>query len=185
MKRYILPAVGLVLVGFGVWAYIWWHSPSETKQFTAKNTAERVLGSEVTLIDWDAQYFTTRYPSDLRIVTSNEVPHGLTTGQYLLGSTVMNRTDQLAVTVGKLDGLSFEELPAIKLRRLKSDVYQPSSIAFAPEGSMAFTANNEFETSVFWAQGERYAAVVVSGSVVRATELRQQLEAVLTNWQWK
>jgi hypothetical protein len=185
MKRFAPLAFVVLVGGLGVWVYIWWHSPAETKQFTAKTTTEEVLGSELTLNDWNTQYFATRYPNDLRIITSNEVAHGLTSGQYLLGSTSLSRTDQLAVTVGNLGGLALEELPAIKLRLQKTDVYQPVDVSFAPEGSLVFTSEDSYETAVFWRQDSRYVAVVVSGSAARQANLWQQLEAVVTNWQWR
>jgi len=185
MKRLVLLGFSALLIGGSVWAYIWWHSPAETNQSTAKNATEEVLGTEVALTNWSTQYFTTRYPTDLRIITSNEVTHGLTSGQYLLGSTSPTHTDQLGVTVGNLDALTFEELPAIKLRLQKSDVYQPVKLSFAPQGAVAFTAQDAYEMSVFWHQDTRYAAVVVSGSSARQAQLQQALEAAVTNWQWK
>ena len=185
MKRYIFLGVGLVVVGLSVWGYIWWHSPAETKEFTTKSTAEKVLGSEQTLTDWNTSYFSTRYPSDLRIITSNEVAHGITSGQYLLGSISLDRTDQLAVTVGNLGGLALDELPAIKFRKQNQDTYQSISEPFTPEGGIAFEAPKNYEISVFWKNGGRYAAAVVSGSSARQENLQQQLEAVVKNWQWK
>ena len=185
MKRLLLFSFGGLLIGCAVWAYVWWHSPAETRQPTASSAMEEVLGTELALTNWNTHYFTTRYPSDLRIITSNEIPHGLTEGQYLLGSTFVNRTDQLAVTVGNLNGLVFDELPAIKLRRQKVDVYQPANIVFAPPRAVAFIAQDTYEIAVFWPQDTQYAAVVVSGSAARQTELQQELEAVVTNWRWR
>jgi len=185
VKRFIFLGIGVVMVGVSVWAYIWWHSPAETKKFTTKPTTEKVLGSEQTLNDWNTSYFSTRYPSDLRIITSNEVAHGITSGQYLLGSISLDRTDQLAVTVGSLGGLSFDELPAIKFRKQNPSTYQTLNPSFAPEGAAAFVSPDGYEKSIFWSMGGRYAAVVVSGSSARQESLQQQLEAVVKNWQWK
>lgn len=186
MKRFVFLGVGLVvLIGLSVWAYIWWHSPAETKQFSSESKTEKVLGSEQVLNDWVTSYFSTRYTNDLRVITNNEVSHGITSGQYLLGSISLDRTDQLAVTVGNLGGLALDELPAVKFRKQHQDVYQPASESFTPEGGVVFVAPSNYEKSVFWRNGERYAVVVVSGSSARQEILQQQLEAVVKNWQWK
>jgi hypothetical protein len=185
MKRLVFIACGALLIIGTIWAYVWWHSPAETKHFTASTETRDVLGSESTLATWNTQYFTTRYPNDLRVITSNEVAHGPILGQYLLGSTVMNRTDQLAVTVGTLEGSTFDELPAVKLRHQRTDVYQPVRLSFVPLNGVAFRAVDGYELSIFWPQGTRYAAVVVSGSSAREAELEQALEAVVMDWQWR
>jgi len=185
MKRFILVGGSILLIAAGVWTYMWWQSPAETKDFTAVDQkSQGVLGSNTVLTPWRTQYFTTSYPNNLRVITTNEVAHGLTEGQYLLGSASLSQTDQLAVTVGALDGLKFEELPAIKLRQQRTDIYQPVTVSYAPQGAVAFSTKNGYEMVVFWQQGGRYAAVVASGSSARQTELAGALESVVQNWQW-
>lgn len=185
MKRVIIACcAGILLLG-GVWLYVWWHSPAETKKFTAGDQAQDILGSETTLTPWSAQYFTTRYPANLRLITSNEVKHGITDGQYVLGSVSLQQTDQLAVTVGPLQRMTLSELPAVKMRQQRTDAYLPVERSFVPQGGVVFSGTGEYETAVFWQQDDRYAAVVVSGSSVRKAGLEQALQTVVTNWQWR
>lgn len=186
MKRLVIISCSIVAVVAGVWTYVWWQSPAETKETTAASQeTQGVLGSNTVLASWSTQYFTTRYPNNLRVITSNEVAHGLTLGQYLLGTASLREADQLAVTVGTLDGMRLEELPAVKLRQQRSDAYQATAVSFAPQGAMVFTAKSGYEMAVFWQQGTRYAAVVASGSAARQAELAQSIQSVVQNWQWQ
>lgn len=185
MKRVVLVAAGAMLIIAGAWGYIWWHGPAETKEFTVNHqTTKDVLGSELTLISWHPQYFSTRYPSTLRILTSNEVAHGATLGQYVLSSVSLKQTDQLAVTVGVLDDMTLDDIPSVKFREQHADIYQQTDRSFIPAGGIVFSAKEGYETAAFWRHGNRYAAVVVSGSPLRKAELEEALEAVVTNWQW-
>lgn len=184
MKRLIF--VGILVVGVAIWAFIWWQSPAETKNFTSyEQTGKSVLGSEVTLVAWQTRNFTTSYPDNLRVITSNEVAHGNTSGQYLLGTASLKQTDQLAVTVGSLQGTMLNDLPAIRLRQQHTDTYQPTHQSFLPDDSIAFSSTDDYEVAVFWQNEGRYAAVVASGSIVRQAELDQALEAIITHWQWR
>lgn len=186
MKRIIAACCGVAVLLGGIWLYVWWHGPAETKQFTAGDqTTQGVLGSETTLLPWRTAYFTTQYPSSLRIITSNEVAHGITTGQYVLGSVSLKQTDQLAVTVGALKDMTLSELPAVEMRRQHPEIYQPTDQPFIPEGGVAFSSKQDYEVAVFWQSGDRYAAVVASGSSARKAELDQALQAVAANWQWR
>lgn len=186
MKRVVLAVIGLMVAVTGVWAYAWWHTPAETKDFTTtRQTDKEVLGSESTLKNWTTQYFMTRYPNDLRVIASNEVSRGIIDGQYLLASTALNRTDQLAVTVGTLDGLTFEELPAIKIRRQNTATYHSIQLPEITSTNVSFVAPDTYELSTFWHEGSRYASVVVSGSSARSADLKQALEVVVQNWQWQ
>lgn len=187
MRRWIgLSLLVLALVGGG-WAYRWWHAPAERVNVSsAAQTQTGVLGSESKLLPWQTAYFTTRYPEDLRVITTNEVAHGITTGQYLLGSVSLKQTDQLAVTVGELGNMTLAELPAVKLRNLQTATYQSATRTFTPDGAVVFRKlTGGYETSVFWQNDGQYAAVVVSGLSTRQAELEQQLEAIVSNWQWR
>jgi hypothetical protein len=186
MKRFIIVCSALVMVIAGAWSYIWWQSPAETKEFTsADQNTHGVLGSNMVLTPWRTLYFSTSHPDTLRVITSNEVAQGLTLGQYLLGSASLTNTDQLAVTVGNLDGLTLDELPAVKLRQQRSDIYRPATVSFALPGVLGFSAKNGYEMAIFWQHEAKYAAVVASGSSARQAELAQALESVVENWQWQ
>lgn len=186
MKRLILICAGGLLLIAGVWAFWWWQSPAETRDFTSdEQTSQAVLGSEVNLVSWQTKHFTTRYPDNLRVITSNELAHGNTSGQYLLGAVSLKQTDQLAITVGTLEGSTLRELPAVRLRQQHTETYQPADRSFLPDGGLVFSSTKEYETAMFWRHGSSYAAVVVSGSAVRQAELEEALQAVVTNWQWR
>ena len=186
-RRWIMAVLAVALLGSGFWVYRWWYGPAESVEVSsAAQTQTGVLGSESKLLPWQTAYFTTRYPEDLRIITTNEVVHGITAGQYLLGSVSLKQTDQLAVTVGKLGTMTLTELPAIKLRNLQAATYQSATRTFVPDGAVVFRKlAGGYETSVFWQNDGQYAAVVVSGLSTRQAELEQQLEAVVSSWQWR
>lgn len=186
MKRWMLLLFVVLFLSGSVWGYHWWHGPAQSATVTTSDQTEQgVLGSESKLLPWQTEYFATRYPSNLRVLTSNEIAQGLTLGQYLLGSTSLEQTDQLAVTVGNLQGLRLAELPAIKLRQQQTGTYQATTRSFTPSGGFVFSRSDTYETAVFWQEGGRYAAVVVSGSSVRQAELEQSLQAVITDWEWR
>lgn len=188
MKRWTILSLFVLILGGGVWAYRWWHGPAESVVVSSTaQTQTGVLGSESKLLPWQTAYFATRYPEDLRVITTNEVAHGITTGQYLLGSVSLKQTDQLAVTIGGLGTMTLAELPAIKLRNLQAATYEPATRTFAPDGAVVFHKldGGGYETSVFWQNDGQYVSVVVSGLPARQAELEQQLEAVVSNWQWR
>ncbi|QQS20050.1 hypothetical protein IPL85_01160 [Candidatus Saccharibacteria bacterium] len=186
MKKWLIGIAAAIVLGIGTGGFIWWNQSAVTTVVTTDQEESRaVLGSQEKLFTWKTEHFITRAPSSLRVVSSNEVAQGMTTGQYLLGSTLLRRDDQLGVTVGTLGTMQLEELSAIKLRRLQSDVYAVSTRPFAPASALVFTKADTYETAVYWAQGSNYAAVVVSGSSVHKADLESTLEAVVTNWQWK
>ena len=186
MKKWFAVASFAVVVGLGTWAYMWWHGATTTSVVTVGDQTQTVvLGGESKLLVWETAVFATRYPDILRVITTNEVPHGITTGQYLLGSMSLKQDDQLAVTVGQLGTMRFDELPAVKLRRLQADTYQSAERSFAPAGGLVFQKTDGYETSVFWTHGNTYAAVVASGSPARRAELENALQAVVANWQWR
>ncbi|MCA9327578.1 hypothetical protein KDA14_03555 [Candidatus Saccharibacteria bacterium] len=137
------------------------------------------------LVPWETSAFTSRYPSNLRVITTNEVAQGITVGQYLLGSTNLRVTDQLAVTVGELGDINLADLPAVKFRATHPDAYEPTTRSFMPSGGVAFSRIDHYETAVFWQNGGRFAAVVVSGSSARQAELEQELASVIGEWQWR
>lgn len=186
MKRWVVAAIPIViLVLGGLWAYNWWQSPAETTVVNVADQTERgVLGSESKLIPWRTTLFATRYPANLRVITSNEVSQGITDGQYLFASTSLKRDDQLAVTVGKLSASSIEELSAVKFRRSKADIYQQATRTYAPAGAVVFSNSSSYETAIYWAEDGNYAAVVVSGSSANQADLETALQAVVANWQW-
>lgn len=184
MKRIVIAGLFVgVVVGLCAWGIVWWNSPANTQHYTSKSDTS-VLGNEVKLLSWRTRYFSTRYPSTLRTINSNEVARGNILGQYLLGSISLEQTDQLAVTIGKMGGLTLDEIPAVKLRAQQTDSYYPSNLSYAPRGSVVYSSSNSYETAVFWQyDADKYAAIVVSGSSVRQAELETVLESILTNWQ--
>lgn len=184
MKRIVIAGITLgILAGVGVWGVVWWNSPANTQHYTSSSDTS-VLGNEVKLLPWHTRYFSTRYPSTLRTINSNEVARGNILGQYLLGSTSLEQTDQLAVTIGKMGGLTLDQIPAVKLRAQQTDNYYVSNLSYAPQGSRVYSSSGSYETAVFWQyDADKYAAIVVSGSSVRHGELETVLESILANWQ--
>ncbi len=186
MKKWLVGFSAVIVLGFGAWIYLWWNQSATTTIVTTDTQDSRgVLGSQEKLYNWKTEFFTTRVPTSLRVITSNEVAHGLTTGQYLLGATSLSRDDQLAVTVGNLDAMRLDELPAVKLRSLQANAYRVATRSFMPTGGIAFSKIDTYETAIYWAHDTNYAAVVVSGSSAHKADLESALEAAVTNWQWR
>jgi hypothetical protein len=120
----------------------------------------------------------------MQLKTSNENPHNPIRAGYLFTGTVHSPADQVAITVGTMGLNRLLEIPGVKQRLNDTATYQPTEVTNAPEGAMSFKRTSDYETAVFWQEGNLYVALVVSGSPLRQAELDQTLQSVLTNWSW-
>jgi hypothetical protein len=181
--RKIWLVIPLVLViGASAGAYAWWQSPATTDTDQGTQEVNSVLGSETAVKPWQTSYFSTSIPTTLRVKTSND---SATYGSYLLTSISTHYSDQIGVTVAELGGNSLDEIPAVRLRLDKPDVYAPGNLSYAPDGAYVFTDEDGYETSIFWQHGNQYAAVVASGTSARRAELGEALADVVSNWNWQ
>lgn len=186
MKKILLIIAIVVPVAGGIWFYSWWSQPPSTNKVTvARRPQEDVLGSSTTIRTWSTLYFTSAYPSNFRIRNTNEVTQGNRLGQYMLSSTSIDKTDQLAVTVAIMPEDKLADLSDIKVRLLQPDMYIVTQKAYAPSGALVISRVDGTETAVFMKQGNRYASVVVSGSSTRQQILEQGLQTVVANWLWQ
>lgn len=178
-----LPAVLLMVAGGSL--YSWWQSPSSTTQVHSPQPASEVLGSQTSLQSWQTAYFSTRYPTSLRILTTTENTSRTIIGNYLLTSANPQYNDQAGVTVGTLGDGTFAEISAIKYRGQHPELFEVSSRAYAPSGAVVFNGLQAYETDIIWQHDSRYAIVAVTGSSARHAELEQTAAAIVSNWQWQ
>jgi hypothetical protein len=184
MKRWLM-LVSLVLVlGLAAWGYHWWNSSSSTSVVYTPETNRDVLGTQTTLRSWHTAYFATSYPSNLRVRTTNENSAATIIGSYMLSSVAAREQDQIGITIANMGNTTLTQESAVKFRLQHPERYTSVSRNYAPSGAYVFNDESGYETGVFWQTGDRFAAVVVSGSSARRAELESDLEAIVSNWQW-
>lgn len=164
--------------------YIWSSRPVTTTASTT-GTESNVRGSQISLSAYSGQQFSTQIPSTLALKTSSENKNGSISGQYLFVNRDKNQADQLAITIGTTQGADVREISAVKLRLMETETYEPVTLDYAPPGALGFQKKNGYEVSLFWRQDSRYAAVVVSGSILNKADLDEVSRTVINNWQWQ
>jgi hypothetical protein len=184
MKRYVLAMAGLLLLGAGVYGYHWIHSEaSSSVSVRPLQPVSDVLGSETSLKPWQTASFTTQLPTWLRQVSATDSPSDPAAHSYVVNGG-RDKDAQIAVTIASLGNNSLNEIPAVRVRANHADEYQPTAIAAAPDGAVAYQHVGSFETAVFWQYQGRYIAVVASGSTSQQSDIQTALASVLTDWQW-
>lgn len=183
-RRWLAIATFLVVIGIGYAGIHWANQPTSTSQSHTGKTDAAVLGSSSDLKPFVSPYFSTQIPADMLQKTSNENPRAAIRASYLFTSSKTSPGDQAAISVGTMGLSQLSEISGVKQRLNDPDMYQPTTIANAPQGAVAFTRSESYETAVFWQENNSYVAVVVSGSPLRQAELDQTLQAILTNWSW-
>jgi hypothetical protein len=179
----VIAGAMLVIVGLAVGVGIWGNSPARTS--SSISTAETtVLGSETGTTKLSTSYMDIVVPDNLRLKTSTENQFGSIVGQYLISGKSFRDSDQVGITVGKLDNAQIDQISPVQFRSRDPVTYQPSSLANTPAGALVFVAPNGYEKSVFWTHGDLYAAVVVSGSPGQVTSLDEVLSVIINSWQW-
>jgi hypothetical protein len=185
-KRLILAFASVFIIGCIYGIYSWWHGQSTTSAISyGAAPSGVVLGAQTSLINWQTPYFITRYPSSLRKISTAQTPDNPVMASYVFTGTGSEDSDQLAITIGSLNGSPLSDISAIQLRKDEASEYTQSSRSFAPSGAVVFDEIGNYETSIFWQHGDQYAAVVTSGLVSDSTDLEQDLSDVVSNWQWQ
>lgn len=185
VKRLLIVLPLLALAASGTWVYNWWNKPSFASGLEQTTQGQNdVLGSQTTLQKWRTDYFTTLIPTNLQLKTSDQDTSKSIEGSYLLGNTEPQMDEQVGITIGRVGNGTLQETPAVKLRLNNPEVYAPTSVNYAPADSLVFTKVGSFEQSVFWQHGNRYAAVVVSGTSIDQTGMDQIAANIISNWQW-
>lgn len=129
--------------------------------------------------------FSSVLPDNIVIKNRVTKPQGIVLERLLAASAQQRQSDQLAVTVGRLPAEGLGELSDIQLRLRNPGDYRAVELLAAPEGAYAFRKTAGFEISVFWADEQRFAAVVISGTTDRAGPLKTALDNLLENWRWQ
>lgn len=182
-KKIFIAAICLLIFGGAFWFYKWSNSPASTSDAISAGSRD-VFGSQIKLTSYSGQYFTTQIPSTMLLKTSTENSSSPTPGLYLFKHSDIGIGDQLGITIGTMQSPSLDEVSAVKLRATQPDRYRKSNLENSPEGAIVFNTTDDFETSIFWSNGSKYAAVVVSGSSLRQAELSNVVGSVIANWQW-
>jgi hypothetical protein len=184
MKRYILSAAALLLLGAGMFGYRWIYSEAKTSVVVKPvQPVNDVLGSETSLKSWQTGQFTTQMPSWLRQTSASDSAHDSLAGSYVV-SGGRNKDAQLAVTIASLGNNALSEIPAVSFRNNRPEEYKPAAMPAAPDGALTFYRIGSYERSVFWQYRGHYIAVVASGSSSEQADIQTALDSVLSNWQW-
>lgn len=173
-----LSALLLVAVSFCVW---WWAS-RPVESHTSSTTTQVAAVVSKAPYDFESPYFKTRLAGDL-VVRSNQEGD---TAQLLQQIVAMNESnDQMAITLGLLNGGSLNDLSIVKFRDAKPEIYTRVSIAGMPTDAIVFRSQvPQYELAVFWPKDTLYAAIVSSGQVARQQELDTQMMTTVSSWQW-
>lgn len=135
--------------------------------------------------------FVTTVPADITIKSNQTTPHGDVVEQMFLSSTATSIehpiSDQLGITIGMIPSGGMKAISDIQLRLSNSGTYGRIQRDEITNDHMAFIKQDDrdYEVSVFWNDGQRYASVVVSGTPARQSELEQMLHSILSSWQWQ
>ena len=178
----LIAIIFTILAGVG-YIYYWASSPATSKIITTStaSSVQTLKDQKVSLAN-----FSTVADGDMRI-QQDKIGNGSPIfEQVVMLSNNVQAGDQVAITIGTLDSGGLVESSGIKLRTIQTDNYKPlRSFNSAPEGAIMFAKQNGYEKSVFWSNGNKYAAVVVSGNVARSNQLDALLAKVLKNWTWQ
>jgi hypothetical protein len=174
----ILVSAGLIV--FNSWA----NSPARSVGVVQRNDGE-VAGESVTLSTkpFGTAFFKTAVPINFALKSSIEQTEGPVLVQSLFSGASSSPgsriADQLAFTVGVLPPEKLDGVSAVMMRSRTGEVYSPVVLDWLPVGARAFT-----KLSVFFASDTRYAAVVVSGSPDRMSQLQEVVKNIYQSWNW-
>jgi len=177
----------LLLIGLLISSFIYWATrPNSTKPAITAVQGASTTNSQKPLT---TEHFTTTIPESLVVKSQDSTSHGLVLLQLFLASknTSINKplTDQLAITIGKTPSDGFSGITDVQFRMQRPNIYDTSVPINYPSGAQAFVKIEDgYELSVFWPKDSRYAAIVVSGTADRKTELNTLMQNVLSNWSW-
>ena len=181
---------GLVAIfGVGLVAFLIWArqpgkqvtSSSDVQGASTKHESKNLSGAN----------FATRIPSDMIVKTNQTTAHADVLEQLFVTSsaTSINNpvSDQIGITIGKVPMTGLVDISDIRLRLAHADVYSPINRDELPYEHYAYIKqdNSEYQISVFWAEGQKYASVVVSGDATKQSRLDSIMHDILSNWQWQ
>lgn len=184
-RRWLLLAVVVVFVGGLAGLYAWMQSPVTNHGVSVVPEPSNVLGSQIQLVPFDTDYFSTSIPSFLQRKTATESDSAPVSGQYLFKHVQINIGDQLGITTGLLNGSSLPEVSGVKVRQSEPERYEQVARTNMPDGAIVFERKDQYETAIFWQENGRYASVVVSGGGERRAQLEEIVSSVINNWQWR
>lgn len=184
MKKWPWLTALVVVIIIGGFALAYWASRPVSTESSSTIQKDRtdVLGATNSVATFNSPYFSTQIPENMLLKTSNENSKGPIYANYLFTNVKTSLSDQIAITVGAMGLNSLTETSGVKQRLNEPETYQKVTIENAPQGAVSFKKTEGYETAVFWKQGAKYFAVVVSGPPQRVAELDQMLQTVLTNW---
>jgi len=107
--------------------------------------------------------------------------------QLLAHSSNLKYSDQLAITVGTIPAGGLSEVTDYKYRTSNPQLYKVTPRTDLAPAAVSFTRVNDdgsHEQTIFWPDGQRYAAISVTGTFNRQTSLETMLYTLLQSWQW-
>ncbi len=176
----------IFLCALGLYAFKWAAEPSVSK--SPESAVEGAVSTQ-TYNELNNDYFSTYIPSNFVQKSQNKTIHGNTLLQlfYANKSSLSDAPikDQLGITIGTLTQEGLNGLSDVHLRTRNSTDYNEIIGEAFSEGSRVFEKQTgDYEISVFVPHGSHYAAVVMSGTTDRSTEISNQIKLILKSWQW-
>lgn len=183
--RLAVIVICLSLLAAGTSFFAWSRQPARGVVLQNEKGTD-VKGSSSTQEYFETSLFITKAPSNLKMKVKNEVASPSILGQYLLADKDVYISDQLAITIGVATNNDISQVSPVQFRRTQPQEYTETALVSGfPEGSISFIKESDFEKSIFWIQGGKYVAVVVSGGIQNRADLEESLRVVVSNWQWK
>lgn len=185
MKRILLILGALLVIVGGVRLFQWTQSPVSSSGSTNSQQTD-VQGKEVSFKIFQTDAFTTKVPDFMVTKTSTSTPTRPVEAQYLLTHQDPALSDQIGITIGRLNQEPLREISAVKLRLLKSDEYTPVEINTTQSDTVAFRHNDgrSVETAIYWQSNGKYIGVVGNSSSTRQQEMTNTLKAIINSWSW-
>ena len=146
----------------------------------------QVAAEETALKRFEGVGFAVQIPDSIRLKSSNEAV-GQALLQYMFADTDAISSDQLGISIGSTRPTDLlTETALVKMRISRPEIYRQVVLSWLPQGAIVFEKNDSFEISVFFGSpsGDRYSAVVVSGTADRRVLLTNTLRAAVTSWEW-
>ena len=181
-KRAVLITVSLCIICFfAITLYVWANQNVVVTSYTTNNVITPSSPSQTSQIN--DKYFNAVVPAGYTINSKSAVPEGNMLSRYVLKNIDPKSLDQLAITIGTLPSEGLTGLSDVMFRA-KNTQYVPYNSIKIADKSVEFIAENPFELSVFWSHGNRYAAVVISGTQDRGEVLKKVINDLIGKWSW-
>lgn len=188
IKKRVLIWLLIFALLFSLLASLYWVFGSGTSSAvitTDDTSVNQVKGETQQLSQVQTPYFATRIPTQYVQKRVSETPNAPILAQYLYAETKKLDSAQIGVTIGVLEQPDFESISLVRQRRNDPAAYSETQMGqVVGTDTLSFVSSDKSEVAVFFMAGDRYAAVVVSGSGDSLATYKEVARGMLASWQW-